>query len=46
MCPIRNGMKQRDAIYLLLPNFALERTIMMAKEGLKLNGPHQLLVLF
>jgi len=47
MFPIKNGLKQGDALTPLLFNSALENAIIMIQvnqDGLKLNGTHQLLV--
>jgi len=47
MLPIRNGLKQGDALSPLICKLALEYAIWRIQEnqnGLKLNGTHQLLV--
>jgi len=46
MFPIRNGLKQGDALSPFLFSFALyyaSRRIQVKQDGLKLNGTHQLL---
>jgi len=46
MFPIRNGLKQGDALFPLLFNFNLGYTIrrvQVNQDGLKLNGTHQIL---
>ena len=47
MFPIRNGLKQGDALFSLHYNFALEyaiRRVQVNQDNLKLNCKHQLLV--
>jgi len=47
MFPIRNGLKQGDALSPFLFNFSLEcliRRVQLIQDGLKLNGTHLLLV--
>jgi retron-type reverse transcriptase len=46
MFPIRNGLKQGDALSPLLFNFALDYTIrrvQVNQDGLKLNSTHHIL---
>ena len=47
MFPVKNGLKEGDALSPLLFNFALVYTIgrvQVNQDGLKFNGTHQLLV--
>jgi hypothetical protein len=47
MLPIRNGLKQGDALMSLLFNFALDyaiRRVQINQVGVKLNVKHQLFV--
>jgi hypothetical protein len=47
MFPVRNGLKQVDALSPLFFNYAVEHTIgrvRVNRDGLKLKGTHQLLV--
>jgi hypothetical protein len=47
MFPSKNGLKQGGALSPLLVNFAVEyaiRRVQVSRDGLKLNGTHQLVV--